>query len=256
MTQNIKHINIIFVAFLIVLLILLGMVWGHEPPEERIVLLSFDVEPIDGDGDVLEVLSILERQNVTATFFVTGEYAAGYQQVVRRMDNHEVACHSMTHPVMTGLNHSQKEDELLRCRRILESLTGKKVKGYRSPYHRIDAETYDILESEGFVYDATIIRGIGFAFPSVGHRDIGEIPVSSVLGLPIEDVVWTHYLKMPSAFFYILRNKESELESYVFHPHHIAREAERFEEFIKLLKKENVKFISHSGLIEMDDEGV
>ena len=93
-------------------------------------------------------------------------------------------------------------------------------------------------------------------YPNVGERNIGEIPVSSVLGVPLEDVVFLHYLKMPWLYFYILKNKEGGIESYLFHPHHIAEYKNEFEGFIKHLKEENVIFISHRELIEMQDEGV
>jgi hypothetical protein len=129
------------------------------------------------------------------------------------------------------------------------------VIGFRAPYNKVDAATLAALEEEGFLYDASMVSGWKVLYPRMDSFSIGEIPVSSIFGLPLEDVVWLHYLKMPSVYFYLLKNKENRIESFLFHPHHIAKQKESFEEFIKYLKGENIIFISHSRLTETD-EGV
>jgi hypothetical protein len=107
-----------------------------------------------------------------------------------------------------------------------------------------------ILDSAGFVYDASFIHCWSFFFPSLSQTTISELPVSCFLGLPLEDVVFLYYLKTPKTFFSILKHKNSEISSYLFHPHHISEYPAELEELIIHLKARNVTFISHSQLIE------
>ncbi|MBW2971477.1 polysaccharide deacetylase family protein [Candidatus Woesearchaeota archaeon] len=243
----------IFTAATAVLIIFLLL---HEVPERQYVLLSFDVEPVDGEQSVMDMLDIVYRTNVSATFFVTGEYAEEHPEIVKLMTGREIACHGQTHKAFTKMTKDEKKAEIIRCRDTIENITGKKVMGFRAPYNRIDRETLEILEDERFMYDASYIKGWGFLFPRLRGHKIGEIPVSSTFGIPLEDVVWVHYLKMPGAFFYILKHKETPVESYLFHPHHAAAHKQEIEEFINYLKRRNVIFISHAQLIETQDEGV
>jgi peptidoglycan/xylan/chitin deacetylase (PgdA/CDA1 family) len=245
-------IILVFIALLATLII--GMI-TKRPSEERYVLLSFDVEPVDGENNVTEVLRILEDAGINATFFVTGEYAEKYPAVMRRMARYEIGCHGYSHKKFTKMNTSEKEEEIDRCRAAIKKASGKEVAGFRAPYTRIDHETMMLLDKEGFTYDASIITSLSVFYPDATGHNIGEIPVSSVLGIPLEDVIWTYYLRLPSVFFYLINNKDSEMESYLFHPHHITQYKDEFSSFINHLKERNVMFISHLGLIEKH-EGV
>jgi peptidoglycan/xylan/chitin deacetylase (PgdA/CDA1 family) len=248
--------NILFGLFISLLVILLVLFVTNDAPDKKIVLLSFDVEPVDGEASVMTVLDAIERENISVTFFVTGEYAASHPDIVERMAGQEVGVHGYTHKPFTKMDNEEKISEISMTRNLLENITGQSVIGFRAPYNRIDSKTLDVLESEGFRYDASMISGWGIFYPNIGDRDIGEVPVSSVLGLPLEDVVFLYYLRMPSLFFYIIENKKSGLESYLFHPHHIAEHINEFDDFINRLKKENTIFISHRELIEQHNEGV
>jgi peptidoglycan/xylan/chitin deacetylase (PgdA/CDA1 family) len=235
-------------TFLVMMAIIIIIKLSFNGPSARTILLSFDVELVDGKESVNSVIEALKIEGINATFFVTGEYAERYPSVVRNMQGFEVGCHAWSHRPLTSMDDDDKKDEILRCREALEILTGEEITGFRAPYNRIDSNTLDILEHEGFTYDASMINGLGLLFPDVDDRNIGEIPISSVLGVPLEDVVWLHYLHLDGAYFYILKHKSTELESYLFHPHHIASHEPQLKEFIKHLKQQNVTFISHSGL--------
>jgi peptidoglycan/xylan/chitin deacetylase (PgdA/CDA1 family) len=254
-TSWLRTTNILFGAFILFLIIILVLTVLFGNPHPRYVLLSFDVEPVDDAQDVLDVLEVIYRNNISATFFVTGEYAEKNPQLTGFMTGGELACHGYSHKPFTRMNQSEKQDELRRCKDALRSINGKDPVGFRAPYNKVDGATLEMVETEGFLYDASMIRGWGMLYPRVDGFSFGEIPVSSVLGLPMEDVFWLHYLEMPDTYFYIMKNKKSGLESYLFHPHHISKYKNEFEEFIKHLKKANAIFISHRELIEMH-EGV
>ncbi|MFH1063786.1 MAG: polysaccharide deacetylase family protein [Candidatus Woesearchaeota archaeon] len=226
----------------------------HKTPEKRYVLLSFDVEPVDGELSVMDVLDVIYRTDTSATFFVTGEYAAEYPHMVRLMSGREVASHGYTHSRLTSLDVTAIQDELNSTRQLLRKLSGQDIIGFRAPYNIVDKRTLDILEETGYTYDASMIGSWGLLYPKV-PGSLGEIPISSIFGIPLEDVIWLYYLRSPATYFYILDEKELPVESYLFHPHHIATHKKEFEKFINYLKGRGVIFISHRELTELDNGG-
>ncbi len=247
-----KIISGIFISLVLILFLLF---MTHKTPEKRYVLLSFDVEPVDGELAVMDVLDVIYRTNTSATFFVTGEYAAEYPHMVKLMSGREIASHGYTHRKLTELDKISIEGELKSTRQLLKDLSGQEIIGFRAPYNIIDRRTLDILDDAGYSYDASMIGSWGFLYPEV-PTTLGEIPVSSIFGIPLEDVVWLYYLRSPALYFSILKGKETEIESFLFHPHHIAQHKHQFEEFINYLKGHDVIFISHRGLTELDHGGL
>ena len=107
-------------------------------------LLSLDVEEFDipreyglsiTPAEEIEVtshgltaaLDLLEHLDIAVTCFMTVRIARECRDLTARMAcRHEIASH--------GFNHSNLlESDLLRSRLELEGLTGKKIKGFRSP---------------------------------------------------------------------------------------------------------------------------
>ena len=96
------------------------------------VLLSFDIEEFDfpkerGEEISVEdgvkvskigaekILKILKRQDVKATFFITGNFAKFAPEIVKQMvkDGHEVAAH--------GVNHfNPQKSDIKEAKQILE----------------------------------------------------------------------------------------------------------------------------------------
>ena len=253
MKRTLIKYNLIGLFFVLLLVLIFFLVSSHDAGN-RVVLLSFDVEPVDGES-VLELIQVLDSAGVNATFFVTGDYAEQYPEVMMELGRFEVGCHSVMHKKLTKLNDSLKRFEIAECQEIVGAFAAQDVVGFRAPWHAIDLKSMMILEEENYLYDASVISGLGVFFPSPDAFDIVEILVSSVMGIPVEDVIWMHYFKMPGVFFNIMESKDGALESYVFHPHHIVKEKERFKETIKTLKGRNVSFISHTQLIKQH-EGV
>ncbi|NQU79779.1 polysaccharide deacetylase family protein [Candidatus Woesearchaeota archaeon] len=250
-----KKTATIVIIFIFLFLAVIAIIIHPETLDSKYVLISFDVEPVDGKESVRTVISKLEKHNITATFFVTGEYAEQNPDMMQIMKKYEIACHGHSHKVFTKMDSLEKIYEIKKCEEAVAESSDVPVQGFRAPYHRIDRETLEILEQEGFKYDATVIEGISFIFPNVQGLNIQEIKVSSVIGIPIEDVIWIYYLNLNKIYFKIMKNKNTEIESYVFHPHHIATKAEEFDEMLNHLKKNGAKFISHSELIS-SHEGV
>jgi peptidoglycan/xylan/chitin deacetylase (PgdA/CDA1 family) len=229
---------ILFSIIILTIIIILIIAQSAEKPQKQYVLLSFDVEPVDEKQSVLEIADILAQEGVNATFFVTGQYAIENPETVAALSGFEVACHGTSHRPFPDLNLTEKQEELDGCKGL--------GKGFRAPYNRIDAETFELLKKNGFEYDASMIKGYGILYP---EPTIPEIKVSTFLGMPLEDVVFLYYLHLKGPFFYIMKNKDSKIESFLFHPHHIIKEKTRLKELISDLKRQNKNLISHHQLV-------
>jgi len=218
------------------------------------VLLSFDVEPVDGADSVIGVLEVLDHTGTQATFFFTGEYAEQYPEIVRQVFSagHEIACHGYSHKSFTLMGVDEKKKEIALCESRLFDLTGEVPSGFRAPYNRIDDETYSLLEGR-FVYDASQVDGLSFMFP---ETVMPEVMISSIFHLPAEDVVWLYYLHVPASTYFRLLEAGSGHRSYLFHPHHMSdpRRLEKLESFIKDLSESNVTFIKHLDFILLQND--
>lgn len=124
-------------------------------------------------------LEIFERHGVRATLFVIGEdvRAAASARVLRRFvaAGHEVANHTLTHPFgMRRLSRAEKVREIDDARKILEDATGEPVVGYKAPAHDIDGEVIDLLEAQGYLYDASVYPSLFNPLLNLVYRVVGN----------------------------------------------------------------------------------
>ena len=111
------------------------------------------------------LLDLFDRYQCRSTFFVLGEMAQWYPELVREIADrgHEIACHGMHHVDMTVLGPEQFAAQLRQARDVLQQVTGRTAVGYRAPNLVYESWATRILESEGFVYDTSVCvsRSIG-----------------------------------------------------------------------------------------------
>jgi peptidoglycan/xylan/chitin deacetylase (PgdA/CDA1 family) len=145
---------------------------------ETIATVSVDVDPLhlhlEGYGApdarrddlVYEVaiprlISIFSARGVRATFFfVAGDAAqskAGARAVRSVVDaGHEAASHSVTHSIpFRTLPADALEGEIRESKRIIESLAGDAVTGFRAPNWDLSAGQLGPLAAAGYRYDAS-----------------------------------------------------------------------------------------------------
>ncbi len=103
-------------------------------------------------------LDLLDTHSARATFFLIGSEARSYRDIVREVvrRGHEVASHSMTHPVpFTGLRPVRLASEVTDSRTTLEEVTDAEVVGFRAPSFGIDDRVLASLAQAGYAYDAS-----------------------------------------------------------------------------------------------------
>ena len=110
-----------------------GKITREEDVAKKIAL-TFDDGPHPRYTE--QLLDGLKERNVVATFFVTGENAQNYPNIIRREqeEGHLIGNHTYSHIQLTSGNRETFREELVKTNEILENITGEKVSFVRPPY--------------------------------------------------------------------------------------------------------------------------
>ena len=101
---------------------------------EKRAALTFDAAW--GNEDTEELIEILGRYDVKATFFLVGQWVDKYPESVKALADagNEVMNHSSTHPHMAQLSAEQIQTEVNTCADKIEAVTGTRPTLFRCPY--------------------------------------------------------------------------------------------------------------------------
>jgi peptidoglycan/xylan/chitin deacetylase (PgdA/CDA1 family) len=104
------------------------------------------------------LLEIFASRGCRVTFFVLGELAQWYPDLIREIagHGHEIASHGMTHVDVPVLGPERFGRELGESLDLLEGLAGRRPIGYRAPNLVYPAWATAILERHGIVYDSSV----------------------------------------------------------------------------------------------------
>jgi len=80
--------------------------------------------------------------------------------------NHEIACHTVTHPDLPSLPSGSVLYEVVTDRRNLEALSGRIVRGMAYPFGTFSAVVKDMLHDAGILYSRTVKSTHAFSIPS------------------------------------------------------------------------------------------
>ena len=173
--------------------------WYHpELTHPRVV--AGETRSVVREG-VTVILDLLRRHTVRATFFVLGEVAARFPDMVRAIaaDGHEIACHGMTHRPLWRLDRESFRRELRDSRSALRAALGREeVVGFRAPTFSLDRSTawaIEVLREEGFLYDSSVfpmrvrLYGVAGAPPGIyrpAARDLARHdPAGTLVEFPV-----------------------------------------------------------------------
>jgi peptidoglycan-N-acetylglucosamine deacetylase len=118
-------------------------------PGPNQVALTFDDGP--AGTNTAQILDILARYGVPATFFVVGSHAADQPDLLRRMvaEGHSVQNHSYGHYWLTRYSDATIHDQLARTNDLVEELTGDVPHCLRPPFGAVNDRVRSIAASEG-----------------------------------------------------------------------------------------------------------
>lgn len=178
-------------------------------------VLSFDVEEwfhlLDNDSTRSEaqwknyevriyenmdrIFRILEDTNTKATFFVIGWIAKKYPDIVKEISKkYEIGSHTMNHQLVWQQNIVDFKEDVDSSVKLLEDISGKKVKYFRAPGFSITEKeiwAYDVLMDLGIEIDCSVFpashahggmasygKGVPGIF-KVNDRKIKILPIST-----------------------------------------------------------------------------
>ncbi len=126
------------------------------------------------------ILGLLRKYGLPATFFVPGQIAERYPDLLRRIDAEgcEIGHHGYTHERFFDTSVAEQIDIIEKSQRIYEGIVGKPAKGFRTPSGDWSVETPALLYERGFSYSSSM-RGDDRPYRTViGGRetDFIEIP--------------------------------------------------------------------------------
>ena len=115
----------------------------------KYVSLTFDDGPNLGDDHTMnDMLDILEKHNVKASFFLIGnKINDNNKKVIRRAFDMgcDIENHSWTHPAMSDLTKEQMIEEYEKCDKAIVEITGKKPEFFRPPYIAVNDLLYKTI---------------------------------------------------------------------------------------------------------------
>lgn len=113
--------------------------------------------------NVERMLDILSTYDVRATFFFLGWIAERFPTLVQRVSEagHEIASHGYAHQLVSDLPVREFAIDIARTKKLLESITGGTIVGYRAPGFSLpQTPAYaEALSAAGYVYDSSLFPG-------------------------------------------------------------------------------------------------
>ena len=211
------------------------------PPGGRKIALTFD------DGPSREwtpqVLDLLARYQVQATFFMVGRHAVGNRDLVRRAyrEGHELANHTFTHTMLADVSEPWARFELNATRYVIAGITDRDLRYFRSPLY---AEANSFVEAESPLPD-TYPRTLRLASQQ-GYLSVGNVLDPNDWRLPGTDWIIT------------AATDQSRVRGYVILLHDSGGDRrqtlEALPAIIESYQAQGFEFTTVSGLIGMDRE--
>lgn len=119
------------------------------PSDSRTLYLTFD----DGPTSSLtgKILDVLNKYDAKASFFLIGQKALKYPDLVRAIQSagHTIGNHTYSHPDAWHITREGLISELEKTTRILEDLVQQPVRWMRPPYGRFTQNMRDWCRLEG-----------------------------------------------------------------------------------------------------------
>ncbi len=206
----------------------------------KYILLTFDLEEFDlplefgqsisrekifetSKQGLINLVALLNRYDITATFFTTAAFAKKYPLLLKEIsEKHEIACHGYTH----SDSYIQDISKIQSAKTEIEKIIGKEVRGFRAP--RFEITNIHLLSGLSFLYDSSIHptfipgRYMNLNKSRKIHKisEIIEIPISvlPIIRLPI---FWLAFKNMPSFYSKIFTRINFLPDDYtllMFHP--------------------------------------
>ncbi len=131
-------------------------IYVHKKTDEKKIALTFDDGPHPKKTE--KILEVLEKYGVKATFFVIGENAKLYPEVLKKVKDagHDIGNHTYSHKSINKMSYDSLLESVRKCNRTIFEITGERPMFFRPPEGYVNDGIAQQLYSEG--YDVILWR--------------------------------------------------------------------------------------------------
>ena len=123
-----------------------------DPTDEKVIYLTFDAGYENGNTPA--ILEALKKHDVSATFFVVGNFIETSPDLVKRMvkEGHLVGNHTFHHPEMSKISDAASfEKELKDVETLYQKITGEELpRFYRPPQGKYNTQNLQMAGDLGY----------------------------------------------------------------------------------------------------------
>ena len=152
--------------------------------DQKMVSISFDAAW--GNEDTQQLIDILGKYNIKATFFVVGEWVDKYPESVKALHDagHEVMNHSNDHAHMSQLSREEIIADVNACNDKIEAVTGVRPTLIRPPYGEYDDNVISAIRSmdmEPIQWDVDSLDWKDLGAADITKRVTGKVQAGSIV---------------------------------------------------------------------------
>lgn len=137
-------------------------------------------------------LEMLERQNITTTFFVPAVVAQNYTSEVKEIAaKHELAYHGYEHEADLDLGAEREEVNMERSEALLERFSRAKIVGHRAPLDTLQECSLALMQKRGYLYSSNL-KDCDWAYlhqPDASLPPVVELPTEPAF----DDFSWFYF---------------------------------------------------------------
>ncbi len=150
----------------------------------KVLSISFDAAW--GNEDTQQLIDILDKYGVKATFFVVGEWVDKYPESVKALFDagHEVMSHSDSHAHFNSLSADEIVADLTACGDKIEGVTGVRPTLFRCPYGEYDDHVINAVRSmdiEPIQWDVDSLDWKDLSAADITKRVTGKVQPGSIV---------------------------------------------------------------------------
>jgi len=138
---------------------------------QKKIALTFDDGP--NDPHTLNLLDVLARENVRATFFLIGRYVRQRPDIAAAIAKagHEIGNHTFTHPLLIFEPSSHIRSEIMQCRDAIHEAVGEHSHLFRPPFGGRRPGVFSLVRSLGLEPIMWNVTGYDWNAPSADYID-------------------------------------------------------------------------------------
>lgn len=136
--------------------------------------------------DIDSILETLKKNDCKVTFFVVGDWVDKNGEALKKIseEGHEIANHSDTHPHVSNLNYEKNLEQIEKCSKKVEAITGKRTELYRGPYGEYNNTVLQATKEAGHICIQWSIDSLdytGLTEPQMKDRIIPKLQNGSII---------------------------------------------------------------------------